>query len=84
MNAPVGVTSTDFYANGITPENTEIHSRDYYKNIPQVQEAFSKNGQFDEVAYSQFYDSALRTYNEFSNEKFIEDYVKSAARHKYD
>lgn len=84
MNAPVGVSSADFYANGITPENTEIHSRDYYKNIPQVQEAFSKNGELDEVAFNQFYDSALRTYNEFSNEKFLEDYVKTAARHKYD
>ena len=84
MNAPVGVTSADFYANGITPENTEIQSRDYYRNIPQVQEAFNKNGQLDEVAFNQFYDSALRTYNEFSNEDFIENYIKTAARHKYD
>ena len=84
MNAPIGVTTSDFYANGITPDNTGLHDRDYYKNIPQVQEAFNKNGQFDELSYNQFYDSAIRSYNDFSNDKFIEDYVEKAARHKYD
>ena len=84
MNAPVGVTTSDFYANGITPDNTGLHDRDYYKNIPQVQEAFNKDGKFDETAYNQFYDSAIRSYNDFSNDKFIEDYVEKAARHKYD
>lgn len=84
MNAPIGVDVSDFYANGITPENTGIHDRDYYKNIPQVQEQFSRDGKFDDSAYNQFYDSALRTYNDFSNDKFLDDYVKNAARHQYD
>lgn len=75
---------SDFYANGITPENTGIHDRDYYKNIPQVQEQFSRDGKFNDSAYNQFYDSALRTYNDFSNDKFLDDYVKNAARHQYD
>ena len=35
MNAPVGVTTSDFYANGITPDNTGLHDRDYY-NLMQI------------------------------------------------
>lgn len=84
LNAPMGVTLADFYANGITPENTGINEREYYKSIPKVQEAFTKDEEFDERSYNQFYDDALRSYNYFSNEKFAQDYVKQAARHKYD
>ena len=52
-------------ANGITPENTGIQSKDYYKNIDAVQQTFTQNGKFDEVAFDNFYNSALKTYNEF-------------------
>ena len=32
----------------ITPDNTGIQSKDYYKNIPKVKELFIKDGKFDE------------------------------------
>jgi hypothetical protein len=56
-------------ANGITPENTGIQTKDYYKNIDAVQQTFTKDdGKFDEVAFDNFYNSAVKTYNKFSEE----------------
>lgn len=72
------------YGNGITPENTELKDEDYYKNIPQVVNSFTKNGEFDEAAYKQFYDSALRSYNEFSETPFLENMLDDIGVTSYD
>jgi hypothetical protein len=72
------------YGNGITPENTELKDEDYYKNIPQVVNNFTKNGEFDETAYKQFYDSALRSYNEFSETPFLENMLEDIGVTSYD
>ena len=42
------LSTDDFYNLGITPDNTEIKSKDVYKNIPEVIDAFSNNGKFDD------------------------------------
>ena len=56
-------------ANGVTPDNTGIQSKDYYKNIDAVQQTFTdQSGKFDEVAFDNFYKSALNMYNQFSTE----------------
>ena len=60
----------DMYTNGITPSNTEMKTRDYYKNIPAVIEQFSENGKFDENKFNNFYQSSLIMYNKFSNDVF--------------
>ena len=42
---------TDLRDNGITPENSALLSKNDYKSMPQVQEAFKDdNGKFDEAA----------------------------------
>lgn len=71
-------------ANGITPENTGIQSKDYYKNIDAVQQTFTQNGKFDEVAFDNFYNSALKTYNEFSDKDWTEKLVNEMAKDPFD
>lgn len=64
-------TLEDLYANNITPDNTKIESADYYKKIPQVVEAFTKDsGEFDEQAFNTYYNNNLLAYNAFSNSDF--------------
>jgi hypothetical protein len=58
------------YNSGLTPDNTGFKTRDEYKDIPQVVEAFSQNGKFNEDLFENIYKSALTTYNDFSNSKF--------------
>ena len=53
------LSTDDFYDLGITPDNSEIKSQDSYKNIPEVVEAFSVNGKFDDNAFDTFYNNAL-------------------------
>lgn len=85
LNAPQDVTVADIFASGINASNTGIKDPDYYKNIPQVQNQFSnENGEFDEKAFNQFYESALRSYNEFADEDFLDNYIKSVERSPYD
>ena len=60
----------DFYNIGITPYNAEIKSQDAYKNIPEVIEAFTKDGKFDDNAFNTFYNNALSSYNSYSKSEF--------------
>jgi len=78
------ITEEILYANGITPDNTGIKDSDYYRNIPQIQEKFTKNGKFDESSYQQFYNSALRSYNSYSNKDFVNSLLDYYGTSKYD
>ena len=78
------VTEFDLYSNGITPDNTGIREKDYYRSVPQVQQAFEKNGKFDEQAFNNFYESALRTYNEYANSRFVQKILDSFGTSPYD
>lgn len=73
----------DFYNAGLTPDNTSIKSRDDYKAIPEVIDAFTKDGKFNEEAYNSFYDAALLTYNQYSKKEFekkvLEEYTYDPA-----
>ena len=49
---------------GITTDNSTLYSRDYYKNIPEIKEAFqTDSGKFDEYKFNSFYNDALYLYN---------------------
>ena len=73
------------YSNGITPDNTGLKDRDYYKNIPQVQKRFSdSNGNFNETAFNQFYDSAARSYQEFAEIDYVEKMLDEVGVSPYD
>ena len=80
LNAPKDVTLADLYVSGITAENTELKDMDYYRNIPQVQRMFTKDDKFDEVGFRGFYESSLRTFESFSDEEFLDNYIQSFER----
>lgn len=45
-----------------------MYNKDYYQNIDQIKQKFSDaEGNFDQEAFDQYYDSAVRTYNKFVN-----------------
>lgn len=64
------LSTEDFYNIGITPDNAEIKAQDAYKNIPEVIEAFSKDGKFDDNAFDTFYNNALSSYNKYAHSEF--------------
>lgn len=74
----------EIVANGITPDNSSIKSADYYKEQPAVQEAFSKDGKFDEETFNNFYTSALNMYNQFSNEDWTNKIISDMAKDPFD
>lgn len=69
---------------GITPDNTDLKPRDYYKNIPQVQEAFTVDGKFDENLFENFYSSSLSVYNTYSNSDFENKTINNFQYDPYD
>lgn len=65
-------TLADFKDLGVTPDNTEFRSRDYYKGLEAVRNSdfFSNDaGKFDEKKFDQFYDEAALLYNGYANEE---------------
>lgn len=78
-------TMVDMYANDIKPENTGLQDKDYYKEIPQVREKFTNDkGQFDEKQYDEFYDSALRMYNAYTDGDFLNKMIDNIERSPFD
>lgn len=78
-------TMVDMYANDIKPENTGLQDKDYYKEIPQVREKFTNDkGQFDEKQYNEFYDSALRMYNAYTDGDFLNKMIDNIERSPFD
>ena len=85
LNAPQDFTLTDYYTHGLTPDNTELKDRDYYKDIPQVQKTFTKNdGTFDDVKFNAYYDSVKRTYNDWAETDFVRNLLNNIPRAKED
>lgn len=67
---------------GITADNTSFLSKDSYKNVPEIQQAFAKeDGSFDEEKFNNFYDSAKQVYNvmdqEFTEEAILKSFEQS-------
>lgn len=56
---------------GVTTENSELKSRDHYKSISAIKDAFSENGVFNEKAYNAYYDSVERVYNAAAQQELV-------------
>ena len=69
-----GAPIEEFKQNNITPENTTLKDKDFYKGTKTIQENFTnpENGKFDEDKYDQFYNSMLYTYNEYAKQDTLE------------
>lgn len=61
----------------ISPDNTGLQDKDYYKSIQQVKDAFTKDDKFDEDAFSSFYDSAKRSYSRFAQDDYVDNIISS-------
>lgn len=72
--------------NGITPDNTGIQDKDYYKNMKSVQEApqFQTEGKFDETKFNNFYDSVNRVYNTYATEDWQKQLMSNFAKDPLD
>lgn len=70
-----GLNPEDLRAYNITPDNTGLEEADYYKNIPQVVQRFSKDGQFDENAFNEFYKSVKRSYSKYAADDYLEKVI---------
>ena len=87
LNAPDDMTIDSLPLYGITPDNTGIQSEDYYKTKKQVvnSKQFQNNdGTFNNEKFHQFYESALRSYNEYQNVNFSKDLIESIEKTSYD
>lgn len=64
-------TIQDLFNIGINTDNSSLQDKDYYKNIPQIKEAFkTDNGNFDSAKFDKYYQEVQEMYNYADNQKF--------------
>lgn len=68
------ISLEEMYANGVTPDNTEIKDFDYYKSNETFQKYFTENGEFNESKAKAFYDGMYEMFNIYAED----DYSKKA------
>lgn len=68
----------DFQQIGLNGDNTSFESREFYKNSLAITSnpKFQTDGKFDEVKFNNFYDKALYSYNNLTDDTYNEDIVK--------
>lgn len=87
LNAPDNISFENLYDYGITPDNTGLQDEDYYKSLKQVQntEAFkNKDGSFSDEKFHTFYESALRSYNQYQNINYTQTLLDNIEASPYD
>lgn len=68
-----GATTYDFMSADFNPENTSLFLKEDYKGSKYIQDKFKDNkGNFDDLAFDNFYKSALTHYSQMSNQEYIE------------
>lgn len=70
------VSNLDLIQADINPENTGFLSMDDYKESKFVQESFTKDGKFDNIAFEQAYIMAAKKYEDFTDEDFYKNLEK--------
>lgn len=87
LNAPENMTIDMLPVYGITSDNTGIQSEDYYKNKKQVLDSplfQNDDGTFNDAKFHAYYESALRTFNEYQNVNFTQNLIDSIEKTAYD
>lgn len=77
-------TLGDFFAHGITPDNSDLKAKEDYRNVPEVIEAFTEHGQFNEKKFNEFYDTTLSLYNIYDNAEFEKRFIESYEHDPYE
>ena len=63
----------DLITSGLSPDNTELRTKDEYKNSELIKSQFTDiNGKFDESGFDSFYDIANTYYKAMSDEAYLE------------
>ena len=70
------VSNLDLVQSDINPENTGFLSMDEYKQSKFVQEAFTKDGKFDNSSFEKAYVTAAKKYENFTDEDFYKNLEK--------
>lgn len=61
----------DIYSLGVSPTETTLQSKDFYKKSDKIQEMFkTKDGAFDEKAFNSYYLDAEKSLNEYKKANF--------------
>lgn len=64
---------SQFKEAGLTMDNTQLLSKQEYKNSKYIQDKFTdENGKFNEVAFDKVYDTVSKTYNTFVTDSYDE------------
>lgn len=75
----------DLYTVGITPDNTSLKDKDYYKNIDGVKQFFTdENGKFDEAKFDSVYDTSALLYNDYANKLSMNEFQKTYTYDPFD
>lgn len=63
---------SDFANAGLSEKNIDLKNRDYYKDIPEIQAAFTdpETKKFDSTAYNKYYDSVATTYSNYIQSEY--------------
>ena len=63
---------SDFANAGLSEKNIDLKNRDYYKDIPEIQAAFTdpETKKFDSTAYNKYYDSVATTYSDYIQSEY--------------
>ena len=71
---------SQFKEAGLTMDNTQLLSKQEYKNSKYIQDKFTdENGKFNEVAFDKVYDTVSKTYAIHENEEPKINYVNVAS-----
>lgn len=65
-------TTYDLMSADLNPNNTSLYTKDEYKNTEFVRNRFrDENGQFDDVAFDNFYNKVASQYKEMTDDTFL-------------
>lgn len=62
----------DMMNSGITPSTSSFREKEYYKTLPQIQEAFkTESGAFDDNRFNTYYTEALKLYGDAASTEYL-------------
>ena len=78
-------TIEDFKQEGLSPENVQVLPSDKYKQKDFIKDSFTNSkGEFDEDAFTKYYNQQVETYNTFAKDEHDDKLLKSDYYSEYD
>jgi hypothetical protein len=71
------VNQSDLLASNVELSNTSLKDKEYYKNLPKVQQSFmNAEGKFDEKVFDAVYNKAASLVNDLGNDDYLTNLVE--------